>query len=325
MDSILQQGCRSAFELIVLDDGSTDSSREIIEAYAARDERVKLFCQENQGPLYARKQLLAYAAGKWCIFADADDYWKPDLLRCLEDVIERNKDCDMVCFGTLRIYKESEEKIDMPVDRETVFQGEEKKKLYQFSLKESNMLAVWNKAFRKEIACTDIYEQYREMKYGEDRIQVLQLWKAAQKIVYLPRHLYCYRAMEGSLTQIIEISRFRNMQKYAEALEAFLRQEEMDTEGNLRMIYSDLTEDLLDGIFKYNTSGLPNGQKKRGLEEIRTFDYYKMLEKAEKDLKSYQRIRFYLLQYRQDFWLLLLDRLLYLVKRFFVKRKVYGS
>ena len=327
IDSILKQECRSAFEVIILDDGSTNNSRNIIEKYAREDSRIRLFCQENEGPLYARKKLLTYAVGEWCIFADADDYWKPELLKTLESVIERNKGCDMVCFGTMRIYEGVEEKVEIPIHEEVVFEKEDKKKLYQLSLKNPNLLAVWNKIFKKEIVSTDIYEKFREMRYGEDRIQVLQLWKAARKIVYLPKNLYCYRAMEGSLTQVIEISRFENMQKYAEALELFLEQEGIDTKENLQTVYTDLTEDFLDAIFKYNSSSALGRKKMDGLRIIRTLPYYKNLEQKVnfKTLKSYQKIRFMLMKVKAYRCLMAVDRLLYIIKKNFVKRNIYGS
>lgn len=325
IDSILAQECQSKFEVIILDDGSTDRSKTIVEKFVKQDARVRLFCQKNEGPLYARKRLLDYASGEWCIFADADDYWKQGLLKALENTIRDNV-CDMVCFGTVRIYKGAEEAIKIPIRTETVFKGEDKKRLYKLALKHPNLLAIWNKAFRREIINTNLYENYREMRYGEDRVQVLQLWRTAEKIIYLPENLYCYRAMEGSLTQVIRIERFENMQKYAKTVELFLEQEGMNTEENLQILYTDLAEDFLDGIFKCNCT-TPGREKKTKLQSIRNLPYYEMLERSVdlRKLKSYQRVRFLLVKHKAYQGLIMLDWLLYAIKKIFIKREIYGN
>lgn len=74
IDSILEQSFQK-FELILIDDGSTDLSRKICEDYALQDERVKVLCTTNEGAFRARKTGLKYAEGKWVLFCDADDYY----------------------------------------------------------------------------------------------------------------------------------------------------------------------------------------------------------------------------------------------------------
>jgi glycosyltransferase involved in cell wall biosynthesis len=69
-------------ELIVVDDGSTDGSREILEGLVqAHKQRMRLFSQDRQGPFPARNLGIKHAKGEFIAFLDADDYWTPD---CLE-------------------------------------------------------------------------------------------------------------------------------------------------------------------------------------------------------------------------------------------------
>jgi len=78
--SVLQQSYTS-WELIIVDDGSTDGSTEIIEELArANPERIRLVYQSRIGPSAARNQGLAQAQGNFVAFLDADDYWHPDAL-----------------------------------------------------------------------------------------------------------------------------------------------------------------------------------------------------------------------------------------------------
>lgn len=71
----------SNFELLIVDDGSTDSSRNILSNLSKSDHRLILSHQQNCGPFPARNLALQHARGKFVAFLDADDYWAPD---CLE-------------------------------------------------------------------------------------------------------------------------------------------------------------------------------------------------------------------------------------------------
>ena len=71
-NSILTAGCPD-FEVLMIDDGSTDGSRSLCEAYQRQDPRFRLLTQANQGPSAARNQGLAAARGDYIAFIDADD------------------------------------------------------------------------------------------------------------------------------------------------------------------------------------------------------------------------------------------------------------
>mgnify|MGYP004661092145 FL=1 len=72
LNSLLKQSYQD-WELIVVDDGSTDASGEILERFARRDPRITLISQENKGVSAARNSGLSKAAGEWVWFVDADD------------------------------------------------------------------------------------------------------------------------------------------------------------------------------------------------------------------------------------------------------------
>ncbi len=80
LDSITAQDLED-FEILMVDDGSTDDSYHIMRQYSDRDPRIKLFQQENQGPASARNLLLHEARGKWIFFCDADDKMLPGALK----------------------------------------------------------------------------------------------------------------------------------------------------------------------------------------------------------------------------------------------------
>ena len=73
IDSILSQSFTN-FELLLIDDGSTDKSGDICDEYARKDERIKVFHKKNGGVSSARNMGLDFARGEWITFVDSDDY-----------------------------------------------------------------------------------------------------------------------------------------------------------------------------------------------------------------------------------------------------------
>ena len=97
IDSVLNQEFKE-FELILIDDGSTDSSGAICDNYAVKDKRVRVIHQENAGQGRARNVGMAQAIGKYIIFLDSDDYWMPSTLETLFTEAERNQ-TQVLIFG----------------------------------------------------------------------------------------------------------------------------------------------------------------------------------------------------------------------------------
>ena len=91
IDSVLTQSYKD-FELLLIDDGSKDSSGTICDEYAAQDARVRVFHKENGGVSSARNVGLDHAQGEWVTFVDSDDYIEENFLRSFEG----NLDADLV-------------------------------------------------------------------------------------------------------------------------------------------------------------------------------------------------------------------------------------
>ena len=85
-------------EILCVNDGSTDGSAAILEEYAAKDPRIKVFTQANAGQAAARNVGLEHVTGEWVTGVDSDDYLEPDTYECALAV--GRDDVDIVCFGT---------------------------------------------------------------------------------------------------------------------------------------------------------------------------------------------------------------------------------
>ena len=89
IDSVLAQ-TYPHFELLLIDDGSTDDTLLICQKYAALDDRIKVDTHDNKGVSYTRNRGVGLATGEWIIFIDGDDYIKPDYIESLANNCEAN-------------------------------------------------------------------------------------------------------------------------------------------------------------------------------------------------------------------------------------------
>ena len=108
IESVLAQSYKE-FELIIVDDGSTDNSRELINAYADKDPRVKYLYQENQRQSVARNYALSIAKGDFICFLDSDNYWPHDKLEKSLKAFEQHPEADIVYGDCITIDEQGNE------------------------------------------------------------------------------------------------------------------------------------------------------------------------------------------------------------------------
>lgn len=99
LDSVFNQKSDCIFEVIVIDDGSTDNSVEIVKKY----NNIIVIKQSNQGPAAARNKGIEIATGKYLTFLDADDYWKPTFFK--ETVSFLNDNPETIAVSVAQIHK----------------------------------------------------------------------------------------------------------------------------------------------------------------------------------------------------------------------------
>lgn len=132
------------YEIIVVDDGSTDAGAAIVRRYADTHNDIKLISRPNGGASAARNAGLDTATGEWIWFVDADDRIVPSLLASHGTVRQwmTQEDVDLICFNYCKTYSDHIEKVNDWLSRQE-FSGEE-------YLRMGKGLYLWNKLFRRK-------------------------------------------------------------------------------------------------------------------------------------------------------------------------------
>lgn len=209
INSILCQ-TYSNIEIILVDDGSTDTSGVICDEFAQNDSRIKVIHKDNEGLVRARKSGLRIAKGEYIGFVDGDDYIEPDMFEKLLEVASKNK-ADMVHAGY-----ESEDKLYLPwSDSEIIIDKENRLRVFEkyvLGIKEKTVLApsVCVKFFTEDLI-KKCYEQVPDdCNYGEDFICLSYCFLECRKIELIQRALYHYVVRNDSIMHIPVIDRIVN-------------------------------------------------------------------------------------------------------------------
>ncbi|NBI91992.1 glycosyltransferase [Lachnospiraceae bacterium] len=207
LDSICGQTLRE-IEIICVDDGSTDSSPQILEGYAKKDARVKLIRQENQFAGAARNKGMSYATGKYLSFLDADDYYAPEMLEKMAEEAEKNKADIVICrYGQCCAEGGMEEEQpnawdyeDLFLNGKGIFSGGELLCAGIFQIAKG---WAWDKLFRTEFVVKCGY-QFPCFRSSEDGFFVYMLMARAERMAYRKEKWAVHRISSGSLSNTKE-------------------------------------------------------------------------------------------------------------------------
>lgn len=192
IDSILSQLYKD-FELILVDDGSTDNSRELCESYLY-DKRVRVYHQKNAGASGARNLGISHAKGAWIVFVDADDW-------CDKEYLQELMSSGDVDFTTVFMSIDvKDENVEHPLSyTRKEYYGQQG--LSDFIDNCSKDLAApVCRRFRKDLIQRHNLSFDEDVHIAEDLLFNLSYLKCANSIGVVPRSLYHYEKHEGSLT-----------------------------------------------------------------------------------------------------------------------------
>ena len=196
IESILNQEYTN-FELILVDDGSTDKSGSICDSYARKDERIKVIHKKNGGLVSARKAGANCATGEYIIPADSDDWIDRDYLRNFVQ-IEKIREYD--CVWTMGFYWEYENSTQL---NEKVDLTQEEYYDYAFALDEDNPTTFYQSMCLKLIK-TDLYIKVQEsmddrISHQEDITFTTRLESLDPQVYFIVNSGYHYRRHDSSM------------------------------------------------------------------------------------------------------------------------------
>ncbi|MED0988000.1 glycosyltransferase family 2 protein [Bacillus paramycoides] len=196
ISSLLNQEIEREIEILLIDDGSTDSSKEIMEKYSKVDNRIVCIYKKNEGLGPTRNVGTKRAKGKYILYLDSDDYLQPNTLNKLIKEIEKNEQ-DIIIFNGEGFYDES-----YKICKKRYFQVNSRVNNYSGSLKKYCLLDLHQACLKvqskKFLEDNNIYFS-NENTYGEDVYFWLTCIGKTESIKYVDLNLYRRRYREGSI------------------------------------------------------------------------------------------------------------------------------
>lgn len=195
IDSILKQ-TRYSWELILINDGSTDQSLNICKQYSNLDARIEVYDLPNQGVSKARNAGIIKAKGKYITFIDSDDWIDSNLLANIEDNLK--EDIDLLFYGCstdyVSTYKLSHSQIKT-VPQMIQFHSKQIATYWGYMFRTLNMESCWNKLFRKDIIINNNILFNENMIVFEDFVFLIKyMHNVKNNIILIPFIGYHYNS-----------------------------------------------------------------------------------------------------------------------------------
>ena len=285
IESILNQSIDN-IEILLVNDGSTDSSLEICNEYANKDNRIRVFDKENAGQGEARNYGMKYAKGRYYMFIDADDLYEKDSCESMLREIEKYK-ADFVT-GNYQIIdnngvKWSTPAFDVEKYQEMILDPYDHEKSFWVM---NN--TVWNKIYRAEFLKKNNIT-FKVPTPTEDVYFALMCYIKAQKRVYLPKVIYLYRNTPNSTSKNCSMKYFQKYNRSSKALYEGMK--EADGVGFYRYVHAKLNAYILCQII--DSEKVTNKDKKQLVKDFKWYFELSTKLKADvihdslKDLYSY--------------------------------------
>lgn len=277
LDSILQQSYKD-YEVICVDDGSTDSSFSILSEYATSYSCFKVFKQENQGQSVARNFALTKATGEYIVFVDSDDYINPSMLELLSNAIQANR-AQIIMYNMVSVFKDKTKIIKA----QTCLNINNNANDYVAMLLNNNLDGYCCNKIYKKTFIDNHNIRFPENFLSEDLFFSFLSLLYANNIYYLDKNLYYYRIHPNSSTQHLNRRIFdklevallikkylkeqNNFDKYSKAFDYFYSMSYMDV--ILKVYNCKQHNELKDLIVKYkkftNIKSISHNYKKFAL------------------------------------------------------------
>lgn len=234
LDSILEQTYPN-FEIIVINDGSTDKTKMILKKYS-NEERIRCYSQKNSGLSVARNQGIKMSKGEFICFIDSDDYIAYNYLDKMFAPFMLDSEVDIVVCGYQEIYQNSIKNHDL---KQKTLTGHNATKNLLINQQDFDVIA-WNKLYRKKLF-VDHQIFYPIGQIHEDNLTTYKLFSVAQKVSYVKDTLYFYQRKNSQITKNLHshektLKRLSAKEQMAIEAKQFLRHPELKKASDIALI-----------------------------------------------------------------------------------------
>ena len=235
LDSAINQTFLGDYEVVCINDGSTDSSLEILYEYAEKSSKIKVFSQANSGLAHARNEGLKMSKGEYVIFLDSDDYISKDMLQVLSKRITNE---DFIVFRGQR-FVDGSAKMEEPDAIEPVENISGWQYYNKYALQKLNFAFVcvvircYRRAFLME---NNVF--FKKGYYHEDNHFVPRVCYFAKRVKVISDIFYYYRLRENSIMTTRSLRHFKDFVVLTNDLaEFFVSKKDIDK----TVVYRSLT------------------------------------------------------------------------------------
>lgn len=210
VESVLKQSIKVA-DLLLVDDGSTDGSSELIDAYAKKYDFITAVHHTNRGLLQSRRRALRNIDGGYVVFLDADDYLRNDAIEILLDAIELSHNADIYAFGLKKTTKGrsyTKTKCEKQLLLEEWSIEEARKWLLRGNSNNLCGKAIKRKCFDDQLK----YSDYGRLMHGEDLLQSLEVFDNAESFALVNEDIYFYRQSRSNSTAQYNASQLHDLE-----------------------------------------------------------------------------------------------------------------
>lgn len=319
IESVLAQTFKD-YEVLLVDDGSTDTSGAICDRYVAANDRLRVFHKENQGLLSARVYGISRASGSYIVSLDSDDMLRNDALALLYNIIKKNN-ADMVVFGASRDRDFSTRWNNLNLKPDVVLPKEKLYKLVCEGYELNNMVL---KTFCREYAAKENEMlEYLSVKNGEDLLQSLEPITRSKRPVYLDETIYFYRKNAESITNNFQKDYYQSVKKVGMMCLEYAKIWDVNHGTNTVFQIKRYDKNLREcavAIGYYLLNCGDQRMRKRLLNEIKQDDFFAVCYKCGRitNLRVYEQLLLRLL-YENHITLLEFIRMIGLLRRKFKK------
>lgn len=254
------------YEVILVNDGSTDKTEQLIQSAIQGDSHFQLFTTENQGPGLARNEGIKQSTGKYVLFFDADDEPVKEILADYQQLFEQYPEADLLIssfiFRTLSRGKIISEKDYLVPEYQYTNHEQFMDDMYQL-MNHQLMYVVWNKCYKRELLMEKqiLFKNYSSC---EDRIFNLNYYEHCQQVILNPKIEYIYDFEGGKgITNKYNPNKFKTFEEF------YLLANEVTKNANKSGMASLLLKGVTSVILSIvETNQLSNREKKRAIKNI---------------------------------------------------------